>query len=168
MFRLPLATFHPLTLHSNPPGRKGTTGVVLGLLCPHRDSAWGSILTLLLPSFPRVLPQGPSVFPGKSRAAGKGSFFQPLQPCQVILSPPRLTNSAWKSQSRPQQKGGNELLHFIVADCLRCPVRGLCGNKRHLIICSVYSLLWRWIVLGGTLHGGSRTGECRNHRSQRG
>lgn len=58
-----------------------------GCSVPTEGSGWGSILPLLLPPFPCVLPQGPSLFPGKSRAAGKGSFFQRLQPCQVILSP---------------------------------------------------------------------------------
>lgn len=47
-------------------------------------------------------------------------------------------------------------------------MRGLFGNKQRLVISRVYSSLWRGIVLGGTLHGGSRAGERRNHRSQRG
>lgn len=138
-----------------------------GCCVPTEGSGWGSIPTLVLPSFPCVLPQGPSLFPGKSRAAWKGSFFQRLQHCQVILSPPRLTNSALKSQSCLQKEGGNELLPFIVG-CWRCPVRGLFGNKQLWVISRVYSSLWRGIVLGGTLHGGSRTGERRNQRSQRG
>lgn len=116
------------------------------------------------PSF----PQGPSLFPGKSRAAPKGSFSQHSRHCQVILSPARLTDPALESQSRLQKGGGNELLPFIVADRSRCPARGLSANKQHLVISSGFSSLWRRVVLGGTLHGGSGAGEFRDPRSQRG
>lgn len=88
---------------------KAPPGWFWGCSVPTKGSGWGSILPLVLPSSPCVIPQGPSLFPGKG-----SSFFQPLQHCQVILSPPRLTNSALKSQSRLQKEGGNELLPFIV------------------------------------------------------
>lgn len=72
MLRLPLATFHPLTLHSNPPGRKGSSGVVLGLLCPHRGLRLGG--PWCSHPFPVSFPRAPLSSQGEAGQLGKAHF----------------------------------------------------------------------------------------------
>lgn len=142
MLRLPLATFHPLTLHLIPPGGKGTARVVWGLVHPHP----GACILSLCPS------SGPLSLPREKQGSSEKADFSSV--CSTARQFSHRGSQIQPRHPRAAFRGKEEMISCLLS--LRCPARGLFGNERGLVIPGGFSFLWRGIVLGGQE---SRAGE---------